>query len=121
MGTHPIFESDFDCLTEFRMSLARAFRGFTPFANRVLIKRAEAVTKTAGGIMLPETAQTKLNIREVIAHGEGFMNEKGDLTPLAVELGDKVLLPEFGGMEIDLEGEKFQLYRDLDFLGKMEN
>jgi len=43
------------------------------------------------------------------------------LTPLAIELGDKVLLPEFGGTEIDLEGEKFQLYRDLDFLGKMEN
>ena len=43
------------------------------------------------------------------------------MTPLAIELGDKVLLPEFGGTEIDLEGEKFQLYRDLDFLGKMEN
>lgn len=46
------------------MSLARAFRGFTPFANRVLIKRAEAVKKTAGGIMLPETAQTKEGFHE---------------------------------------------------------
>ena len=48
------------------MSLARAFRGFTPFANRVLIKRAEAVTKTAGGIMLPETAQTKEGFKEKV-------------------------------------------------------
>ena len=58
------------------MSLARAFRGFTPFANRVLIKRAEAVKKTAGGIMLPETAQTK----------EGFHK---DLIALAIVGGDK--------------------------------
>ena len=57
------------------MSLARAFRGFTPFANRVLVKRAVAETKSAGGILLPETAQQKLNIGEVIAHGEGYLDE----------------------------------------------
>ena len=57
------------------MSLARAFRGFTPFANRVLVKRAVAETKSAGGILLRETAQQKLNIGEVIAHGEGYLDE----------------------------------------------
>ena len=60
------------------MSLARAFRGFTPFANRVLIKRAEAVTKTAGGIMLPETAQTKEGFQAYICRYSigGYILEK---------------------------------------------
>merc|ERR1712242_94752 len=121
MGTHPIFESDFDCLTEREMSLARAYRGFLPLANRVLVKRAETVTKTAGGIMLPETAQAKLNVGEIVAHGEGYVDEKGKLHPLAVELGQKVLMPEFGGTEVTIGGEKLQLYRDQDFLGVLES
>merc|ERR1711990_67963 len=103
-----------------RMSLSRGFRGFVPFANRVLVRRAEAAKTSAGGIMLPETSQKKLNIAEVIAHGEGYTGEDGKVISLSVALGDKVLLPEFGGTEIELEGEKFQLYRDLDFLGKMD-
>ena len=57
------------------MSLARGFRGFVPFANRVLIRRSDAVTKSAGGIMLPESSQKKVNVGEVIAHGEGYTNE----------------------------------------------
>merc|ERR1712228_176044 len=119
MGTHPIFESDFDCLTEDFSIMA--FRGFLPLANRCLIRRAVAETKSAGGIMLPESSQTKLNIGKVMAVGEGFTKEDGQLIPLTVAVGENVLLPEFGGTEIDLQGEKFMIYRDLDFLGKMED
>ena len=57
------------------MSLAKGFRGFVPLANRVLVRRAEAAKKSAGGIMLPESSQKKLNIAEVIAHGEGYSGE----------------------------------------------
>merc|ERR1711976_150370 len=116
MGTHPIFESDFDCLTA--SIFIMAFRGFLPLMNRCLVRRAVAETKTAGGIMLPETSQSKLNIGEVLAVGEGLRLENGTLVPMSVSVGEKVLLPEFGGSEVELEGEKYMLYRDLDFLGK---
>merc|ERR1711976_35443 len=115
MGTHPIFESDFDCLTE-----KMAYLGFMPLANRVLVQRAAAVTKSAGGIMLPKSSLQKQNIATVLAVGEGSLTEAGKLVPLTVAVGEKVLLPEFGGMEVELEGEKYLLFRDLDFLGKVE-
>merc|ERR1712050_463436 len=116
MGTHPIFESDFDCLTEVLKKMA--YRGFRPLMDRVLVKRVLAETKSAGGILLPETSQKALPIGEVLACGEGFRKEDGSLHPLTVAVGEKVLLPEFGGQKITLGEEEFDLFRDAEFLGK---
>merc|ERR1711892_255540 len=121
MGTHPIFESDFDCLTEIQtMSLSRAYRGFRPLANRVLVRLDEAVTVSKGGIMLPVDSQSKLNIGTVIAHGKGYVDENAKLQPLIVTVDQRVMLPEFGGTEVLVGDEKLYLYRDLDFLGTIE-
>merc|ERR1712227_186678 len=107
-------------LSPISINRTMAFRGFLPLANRCLVRRMDAVTKTAGGIMLPESSQTKLNFGTVLAVGDGARKENGELVPMSVAVGEKVMLPEFGGTDVELEGEKFVLYRDLDFLGKME-
>ena len=100
------------------MSLARKF---IPLANRVLVKRAEVVTKTAGGIYLPDSAQAKPNDAEIVAVGPGAKNNDGNLIAMSVSVGDKVLLPEFGGTEIKLGDDTFHLFRDEDILGKYED
>merc|ERR1712080_15936 len=115
MGTHPIFEADFDCLTETYNSMA--FRGFRPLFDRVLVQRIAKETKSAGGILLPEAAQTKLPVAKVLAVGNGIRLEDGNLHPLSVAIGDQVLLPEFGGQKVTIAEEEFQLYRDAEFLG----
>merc|ERR1711953_892708 len=117
MGTHPIFESDFDCLTDSRKM---AFRGFKPLFDRVLVQRVAAETKTKGGILLPGEAK-QLPIAKVLTVGEGIRKEDGSLHPLSVNVGEKVLLPEFGGQKIKLGNEEFDLYRDAEFLGKFED
>ena len=90
------------------MSLARKF---IPLANRVLVKRAEVVTKTASGIYLPDSAQAKPNDAEIVAVGPGAKNNDGNLIAMSVSVGDKVLLPEFGGTEIKLGDDTFHLFR----------
>jgi len=95
-----------------------AFRGFRPLMDRVLVQRVQAQTKTAGGILLPESSQKTLPIGKILACGEGFRMEDGSLHPLSVSVGEKVLLPEFGGQKIKLNEEEFDLYRDAEFLGK---
>eukprot|EP00943_MAST-04B_sp_MAST-4B-sp1_P002341 g2341.t1 len=100
------------------MSLARKL---IPLANRVLLKRAEVVTKTASGIYLPDSAQSKPNEAEVIAVGPGAKNKDGNLIDMSVSVGDKVLLPEFGGTEVKLGDDTFYLFRDEDILGKYED
>ena len=93
----------------------------TSAANRVLVKRAEVVTKTASGIYLPDSAQAKPNEAEVIAVGPGAKNQEGNLVAMSVDVGDKVLLPEFGGTEIKLGDDTFHLFRDEDILGRYED
>ena len=100
------------------MSLARKF---LPLANRVLVKRAEVVTKTATGIYLPDSAQAKPNEAEVVAVGPGAKNQDGAVMEMSVSVGDKVLLPEFGGTEVKLGDDTFHLFRDEDILGKYED
>merc|ERR1711931_191575 len=115
MGTHPIFESDFDCLTELEM----AYRGFKPLFDRVLVQRVVAETKSKGGILLPGAAK-ELPIAKVLTVGQGIPMEDGSLRPLSVAVGERVLLPEFGGQKIKLGEEEYNLYRDAEFLGKFE-
>ncbi|XP_063382609.1 10 kDa heat shock protein, mitochondrial [Cydia fagiglandana] len=103
--------------------MASAARKLIPLLDRVLIKRAEAVTKTAGGIVLPEKAQTKVLHGEVVAVGPGARKDNGDFIPLMVKVGDKVLLPEYGGTKVSLDSEEkeYHLFRESDILAKIDN
>jgi chaperonin GroES len=94
-----------------------AYRGFKPLFDRVLVQRVVAETKSKGGILLPGAAK-ELPIAKVLSVGEGLRLEDGSVRSLNVVIGDRVLLPEFGGQKIKLGEEEFDLYRDAEFLGK---
>ncbi|XP_059611979.1 10 kDa heat shock protein, mitochondrial [Phlebotomus argentipes] len=100
------------------MSLAA--KRLLPLLDRVLVQRAEAITKTKGGIVIPEKAQVKVLQATVVAVGPGARNKNGDHIPLAVKVGDNVLLPEYGGTKVELENKEYHLFRESDILAKME-
>merc|ERR1712035_241841 len=112
--TYRYKKSDFPTLHFLKMA-SKAFRSFVPFFDRVLIQKSEAVTKTASGLIIPDKAQAKINTGTVVAHGAG----KEDAA-INVSVGDKVLLPEFGGSKIELGGEEFQIFRNSELIGKFE-
>ncbi|EQC32134.1 chaperonin GroS [Saprolegnia diclina VS20] len=95
-----------------------SLRKLLPLGNRVLIKKAEPVLKTAGGIYLPDSAKSTQNEGEVVAVGPGARNHEGTIIPMNVAVGDKVLLPEYGGSLLKLGEDEFHLFRDEDILGK---
>ncbi|XP_076461904.1 10 kDa heat shock protein, mitochondrial-like [Babylonia areolata] len=101
--------------------MARAFKRFLPLFDRILVERNLPELKTKGGIMIPEKSQGKVQEAVVVAVGGGSKNEKGDVTPVCVQVGDKVLLPEYGGTKIVLEEKEYFLFRDGDLLGKFES
>lgn len=92
-----------------------------PLFDRVLIRRVLAQAKTSGGILLPEGAQTKLNEGIVVAVGPGSRHpQTGAVTPVAIKVGDSVLLPEYGGTNIQLgkrPEDELVMYREGDILG----
>mmetsp|Transcript_47033 Transcript_47033/g.123422 ORF Transcript_47033/g.123422 Transcript_47033/m.123422 type:complete len:100 (+) Transcript_47033:40-339(+) len=94
-----------------------AARRLIPLLDRVLVKRIEAPTKSIGGILLPESAQNKLNEGVVIACGPGKRDKDGGLLPMGVKIDDKVLLPQYGGSEVTIEDEDLVLFRDDDIMG----
>ncbi|XP_019873290.1 10 kDa heat shock protein, mitochondrial [Aethina tumida] len=101
--------------------MSGALKRLVPLFDRVLIKKAEAVTKTAGGIVIPEKAQAKVLQGTVVAVGPGARANDGQIIPLSVKVGDKVLLPEYGGTKLELEeNQEYHLYRESDILGKLE-
>ena len=71
--------------------------------------------------MIPEKAQSKQNEGVVVAVGTGARTEAGDTIPLVVAVGDKVLLPEFGGSKIEVDGEEFQMFRETDLVARINN
>ena len=94
-------------------------RRIVPLFDRVLIQRAAVEKKTKGGLLIPEAARTAANEGLVVAVGPGARSESGALLPVTVSVGDRVLLPEFGGSKLELEGEEFQLYRESDLVAKL--
>jgi chaperonin GroES len=99
---------------------AAVVKRLIPMFDRVLIQRAEALTKTKGGIVIPEKAQAKVLEGTIVAVGPGARNKNGDIIPLTVQVGDKVLLPEYGGTKVELEDNKeFHLFRESDILAKL--
>lgn len=99
-----------------------AFKTLKPFLNRVVIRKAEALKKTKGGIILTSGKEEKLSFGEVIAVGPGKYLEDGKVRPTLVKVGDTVLLPEYGGSKVILANEEeLYIYRDDDILGTLHD
>ncbi|XP_065359330.1 10 kDa heat shock protein, mitochondrial [Calliphora vicina] len=101
---------------------ANAVKRIIPMLDRILIQRAETITTTKGGIVLPEKAQGKMMHGTVVAVGPGARNvQTGANIPMDVKAGDRVLLPEYGGTKVELEDKKeYLLFRESDILAKVE-
>ena len=93
---------------------------FRPLHDRVLVRRVEAEEKTAGGIIIPDTAQEKPQEGEVIAVGAGARDEAGKLVPLDVKQGDRILFGKWSGTEVRLDGEDLLIMKESDILGIVE-
>ena len=91
-----------------------------PLHDRVLVKRLEETTKTAGGIIIPDTAKEKPSEGLVEAVGDGFRTEDGKIVPLNVKVGDKVLFGKWSGTEVKLNGEERLIMKEADILGVVE-
>ncbi|CDX30432.1 chaperone Hsp10 (GroES), part of GroE chaperone system [Mesorhizobium plurifarium] len=93
---------------------------FRPLHDRVLVRRIEADEKTAGGIIIPDTAKEKPQEGEVIAVGPGPRDESGKLTPLDVKVDDRILFGKWSGTDIKLDGEDLLIMKESDILGVIE-
>lgn len=94
--------------------------GFRPLHDRVLVRRVENEMKTAGGIIIPDTAQEKPSEGEVISVGSGNKAEDGKITALDVKAGDNVLFGKWSGTEIKVDGEDLLIMKESDILGIIE-
>ena len=90
---------------------------FKPLHDRVVVKPLELDTKTAGGIIIPDTAKEKPMEGEVIAVGSGTRNDKGDLVALDVKAGDTVLFGKWSGTEVKIDGQDLLIMKESDIMG----
>jgi chaperonin GroES len=93
---------------------------FRPLHDRVLVRRIEADEKTAGGIIIPDTAKEKPSQGEVIAVGPGGRDETGKLIPIDIKAGDRVLFGKWSGTEVKIDGEDLLIMKESDILGIVE-
>ena len=94
---------------------------FRPLHDRVLVSRIDAEEKTAGGIIIPDTAKEKPQEGEIIAVGPGARNEQGQLVPLDVKTGDRVLFGKWSGTEVKIDGQDLLIMKESDLLGIVEH
>ena len=87
-----------------------------PLGNRVIVERLEAETKSAGGIIIPDTAKEQPQSGKVIAVGPGMRDKKDKLIPLDVKKGDKILFAKFGGTDVTLDGKDYMILKEDDIL-----
>ncbi|MEA1618523.1 co-chaperone GroES [Erythrobacter sp. T5W1-R] len=90
---------------------------FRPLHDRVVVRRIEADQKTAGGIIIPDSAQEKPSEGEIIAVGEGTRDDDGDRIPLDVKVGDRVLFGKWSGTEVKINGEDLLIMKESDIMG----
>jgi chaperonin GroES len=90
---------------------------FRPLHDRVLVRRIEAESKTAGGIIIPDTAKEKPQEGEIVATGTGLRAEDGSVVPLDVKTGDKILFGKWSGSEVKFNGEDLLIMKESDVLG----
>ena len=93
---------------------------FRPLHDRVVVRRLNAEEKTAGGIIIPDTAKEKPMEGEIIAAGPGARDEAGKLVPLDVKAGDKILFGKWSGTEVKLDGEDLLIMKESDIMGIIE-
>ena len=93
---------------------------FRPLHDRIVVKRINAEEKTAGGIIIPDTAQEKPSQGEVIAVGPGGRDEAGKLTPLDVKVGEIVLFGKWSGTEVKIDGQDLLIMKESDVMGVIE-
>jgi chaperonin GroES len=94
---------------------------FRPLHDRVVVRRLDAEEKTAGGIIIPDTAKEKPQEGEIIAVGPGARNEKGELVPLDVKAGDRILFGKWSGTDVKIDGEELLIMKESDILGVIEH
>lgn len=94
---------------------------FRPLHDRVVVRRLDAEEKTAGGIIIPDTAKEKPMQGEIVAAGPGARGEKGEVIPLGVKAGDKVLFGKWSGTEVKIDGEELLIMKESDILGVIED
>jgi chaperonin GroES len=90
---------------------------FRPLHDRVVVKRVQEETKTKGGIIIPDTAAEKPQQGEVIALGPGSRSENGEIAPMGVKAGDKVLFGKWSGTEVKIDGEDLVIMKESDIMG----
>ena len=93
---------------------------FRPLHDRVLVRRVEAEEKTAGGIIIPDTAKEKPQEGEVVAVGLGAKDEDGDRIAMDVKVGDRILFGKWSGTEVKLDGEELLIMKESDIMGILE-
>jgi chaperonin GroES len=92
----------------------------TPLFDNVLVRPVKAETKTAGGLYIPETSKEKPQVGEIIAVGEGALDENGKKLPMIVKVGQKVMYTKWGGNEVKVENEEWKLVKQSDILAIVE-
>ena len=93
---------------------------FRPLHDRVVVSRVEEDTKTAGGIIIPDTAKEKPMQGEVVAVGPGARDETGKVVPLELKAGDRVLFGKWSGTEVTIDGEELVIMKESDIMGVLE-
>jgi chaperonin GroES len=90
---------------------------FRPLHDRVVVKRIDAEDKTAGGIIIPDTAKEKPSQGEVVAVGSGGRDESGKLIPIDIQVGDRVLFGKWSGSEVKIDGQELLIMKESDIMG----
>ena len=94
---------------------------FRPLHDRVVIRRFEDERETSGGIIIPDTAKEKPMQGEVLAVGPGARNDKGDITPVDVEAGNRILFGKWSGTEVKIDGEELLIMKESDIMAVFDN
>src|ERR1043165_720440 len=103
-----------------RQSFRRTSMKFRPLHDRVVVKRIDAEEKTAGGIIIPDTAKEKPSQGEIIAVGPGGRDESGKLIPIDLKVGDRVLFGKWSGTEVKIDGVDLLIMKESDVMGVLE-
>jgi chaperonin GroES len=93
---------------------------FRPLHDRVVVRRLEGEQKTAGGIIIPDTAKEKPSEGEIIAVGPGGRDESGKLIPIDLKVGDRILFGKWSGTEVKIDGEELLIMKESDVMGVIE-
>ncbi len=93
---------------------------FKPLHDRVLVRRIESDEKTAGGLIIPDSAKEKPSEGEIISCGEGARKDSGELIPMSVKDGDRILFGKWSGTEVTIDGEELLIMKESDVLGILE-